>query len=45
MEVDAIFTFDAATQTWEEVGSGDDFEIGRGYWVHATQDCVWEVPL
>jgi len=45
LEVDAIYTFDAATQTWEAVGPGDDFEIGRGYWVHATQDCVWEVPL
>jgi hypothetical protein len=45
IEVDAIFTFDAAIQTWEEVGPGDDFELGRGYWIHATQECVWEVPL
>jgi parallel beta-helix repeat protein len=44
-EVDAVWTFDAATQTWEEVGPGDDFELGRGYWVHAAQECVWEVPL
>jgi len=44
-EVDAIWTFDAATQTWQEVGPGDDFVIGRGYWVHVTQECEWEVPL
>ena len=45
LEVDAIWTFDAATQTWEEINGGDYFEVGRGYWVHATQECVWEVPL
>jgi hypothetical protein len=45
VDVDAIFTFNGATQTWEAVGPGDDFEVGRGYWVHATQECVWEVPL
>jgi parallel beta-helix repeat protein len=45
MEVDAIWAFDGATQTWENVGSGDDFKLGKGYWIHATQECVWEVPL
>jgi parallel beta-helix repeat protein len=44
-EVDAIWTFDAATQTWEEVGSSDSFILEKGYWVHATQECVWNVPL
>jgi len=45
VEVDAIFTFEGATQTWEAVGPGNDFILGKGYWMHATQDCVWEVPL
>jgi parallel beta-helix repeat protein len=45
VEVDAIWTFNAATQTWEDIKAGDYFEVGRGYWVHATQECVWEVPL
>jgi parallel beta-helix repeat protein len=45
VEVDSIWAFDVVTQTWEEIGPGDDFEIGRGYWIHVTQDCVWEVPL
>jgi parallel beta-helix repeat protein len=45
VEVDAIWTFDAATQTWEEIKAGDYFEVGRGYWIHAAQECVWEVPL
>jgi parallel beta-helix repeat protein len=44
-EVDAIWTHDAATQTWGEVDESDSFFLGKGYWIHATQDCVWNVPL
>jgi parallel beta-helix repeat protein len=44
-DVDAIWTFDAATQTWQEVGSGDYFELGRGYWIHSKVTKVWDVPL
>ncbi len=44
-EVDAIWTFNAATRKWEEIGAGDYFEVGRGYWIHATQECVWEVAI
>jgi len=43
--VDSVWAFDAATQTWEELGPSDNFVMGKGYWIHATQDCVWEVPL
>ena len=43
--VDSIWTFNASTQKWQEMGSSDYFELGKGYWIHATQDCVWEVPL
>jgi hypothetical protein len=43
VEVDAIWTFNAATKNWKEINEGDYFEKGRGYWVHATKECEWEV--
>ena len=36
---------DGRIKSWEELGEFDFFERGRGYWIHATQECVWEVPL
>ena len=27
------------------VKAGDYFEVGRGYWIHATEECVWEVGV
>jgi hypothetical protein len=44
-QVDAIWSYDAATQKWEEMGESDYFEIGKGYYVHAKSECEWEVPL
>ena len=44
-EVDSIWAFDAFSQKWEEIGSADYFKLGRGYWIHATTTCEWEVPL
>lgn len=44
--VDAIWTFNASSQKWAELDEPTDyFELCRGYWIHATQECVWEVPL
>ncbi len=43
--VDSIWTYNASTQKWEELGPTDHFEICRGYWIHAKQNCIWEVPL
>jgi parallel beta-helix repeat protein len=43
--VDAVWTFNAGAQKWEEIGESSYFIKGHGYWIHATQDCVWEVPL
>jgi len=43
--VDAIWTYNAATQKWKKIGPLDYFEIGRGYWIHACVKCEWEVPL
>jgi parallel beta-helix repeat protein len=44
-DVDAIWTFNAATQTWQEIGPTDYFELGRGYWIHSKVTKVWDVPL
>jgi PKD repeat protein len=44
-DVDSVWSFDAATQGWKEIGENDDFEIGKGYWIFAKKKCVWEVPL
>lgn len=44
-DVDAIWTYDASTQKWEEIGPTDDFELGRGYWVHSKVTKIWDVPL
>jgi hypothetical protein len=45
IDVDAIWTFNAATQTWQEIGPTDYFELGRGYWIHSKVTKVWVVPL
>jgi hypothetical protein len=44
-DVDAIQTYDAATGNWEVLGPSDEFELGRGYWVHSKVEKVWVVPL
>ena len=44
-DVDAIWTFDVATQTWQEIGPTDYFALGRGYWIHSKVTKVWDVPL
>ncbi|UCG70137.1 MAG: exo-alpha-sialidase [Thermoplasmata archaeon] len=44
-EINAIWTYNASSQLWEQIGEFDNFERGRGYWIHAKTDCVWEVPL
>jgi parallel beta-helix repeat protein len=44
-DVDAIWTFNAVAQTWQEIGPGDSFELGRGYWIHSKVTKVWDVPL
>ncbi|UCE73497.1 MAG: right-handed parallel beta-helix repeat-containing protein, partial [Methanomassiliicoccales archaeon] len=44
-EVEAICSYNAETQKWKEMGEEDSFEIGRVYWVYATDNAVWDVPL
>ncbi|UCE39312.1 MAG: right-handed parallel beta-helix repeat-containing protein [Thermoplasmata archaeon] len=43
--VDAIWSYDSATQRWEKMGESDYFKTGRGYYIHAKTKCEWEVPL
>ncbi len=44
-EIDAIWTFNTQNQRWKQMEETDTFEPGRGYWIHATTECEWEVPL
>jgi parallel beta-helix repeat protein len=44
-DVDAIWSYNASTQKWIEMGDSDYFEMGRGYYIHAKTKCEWEVPL
>ncbi|UCG69446.1 MAG: right-handed parallel beta-helix repeat-containing protein [Thermoplasmata archaeon] len=44
-QVDAIWTYDSSSQKWIEMGKSDNFKFGRGYYIHAKIECVWEVPL
>jgi hypothetical protein len=44
-DVDAIWSFNATTGTWEGMGPSDYFNIGKGYWIHSIEQKVWEVPL
>jgi parallel beta-helix repeat protein len=44
-EIDAVQWFDATSKTWQDLEENDYFELEMGYWIHATTDCVWEVPL
>jgi hypothetical protein len=44
-DVDCIQWYDSPTKNWHFLEEGDSFEIGRGYWMHAKTDCIWEVPL
>ncbi len=45
LEVNSIWTYNASTQKWKEISASDNFDLGRGYWIHAKTTCVWEVPL
>jgi hypothetical protein len=44
-DLGAIWAFNSSSQRLEELGELDYFEIGKGYWVYASTQCIWEVPL
>ncbi|UCF07285.1 MAG: hypothetical protein JSW28_06430 [Thermoplasmata archaeon] len=43
VEIDAVEYHDTATDSINPLGAGEDMVPGRGYWIHATQDCTWIV--
>jgi parallel beta-helix repeat protein len=44
-EIDSIWTYSVGMQKMVQMSESDNFQHGRGYYIHATTDCVWEVPL
>jgi hypothetical protein len=44
-DIDAIWAYNGSSQTWQEVGPTDNFELGRGYWIHSKVAKTWDVPL
>ncbi len=44
-DVDSIWTYNATTQKWKEIGIIDYIELGKGYWIHSKVTKVWDVPL
>jgi parallel beta-helix repeat protein len=44
-DVDAIWTYNATMQKWKEITASDNFEVGRGYWIHSKVTKTWIVPL
>jgi 3',5'-cyclic AMP phosphodiesterase CpdA len=45
IDVNAIWTYNAASQKWEQLGNSDYFQNGRGYYIHSKTECDWEVPI
>jgi parallel beta-helix repeat protein len=45
VEVDQIQWFNATSKAYEDLEENDFFIPTTGYWIHATSDCEWEVPL
>ncbi len=44
-DINAIWSFNATIQEWEEMEESDYFEIGRGYWIHSKIEKTWEVAI
>jgi parallel beta-helix repeat protein len=44
-QVDAIWTYNPTTQKYKQLTESDYFEIGKGYYIHAKEECTWVVPL
>jgi parallel beta-helix repeat protein len=43
--VDAIWTYNSATQKYKQLTASDYFKIGKGYYIHTKAECTWAVPL
>jgi hypothetical protein len=44
-DVDAIWTYDATSQKWFEIGESDYLESGQGYLIHSRVENIWIVPI
>jgi hypothetical protein len=44
-EVDAVQYYDTSEGRLKTLEENDLIEPGKGYYIHAKTDCVWEVPL
>jgi hypothetical protein len=44
-EIDAVEYYESSTQKIKSLGEKGFMKPGRGYWFHATQDCVWTVDI
>jgi hypothetical protein len=44
-DVNCIQWYNATSKTWHFMGESDYFRKGMGYWIHATDDMIWNVPL
>lgn len=47
VDVDSIWTYNATTKQWKEIGDSGHLDIGRGYWIHSisSMDVTWQVPF
>ena len=39
---DAVYRYDATSKQFESIGGTHAMNPGTGYFVHATEDCIWE---
>ncbi len=44
-DVDVVQYYDSQSQTFRNLEENEYMEPGMGFWIHATTDSVWEVPL
>jgi hypothetical protein len=44
-DVDSIWTYNATSLIWKEIGTTDSFKLGMGYWIHSKVAKSWDVPL
>jgi hypothetical protein len=44
-DVDAVWTYNAASNQWTKLQSSDQFTLSRGYWIHSLVEKTWDVPL
>jgi hypothetical protein len=43
--VNKIMWYNSSSGNWNEMGVNNEFEVGRGYWVHAMTDHQWNLEL